>query len=86
MVFLIYSFHSGGTLANQYAECAALLHDFLSRGHVMMSVVVVLEEQGLDDTVSGECDGRNAEAWEGALETVPPTEGTGIPPLFTVVA
>ena len=53
----------------------------------MVSIVVfVLEEQGFDHAVSSKGNGRNAEAGERALETVPPSEGAGIPPLFTVVA
>ena len=53
---------------------------------LMVSVMVVLEEQCLDYAVSSKCDGRNAEAGEGALEAVPPSEGAGVPPMFTVGA
>jgi hypothetical protein len=53
---------------------------------VAMSVVVVAEEHGFYYTVSGECNSRNAETREGALEAVPPTEGAGVAPLFTADA
>lgn len=80
-------FHSGKTLSKPVRQtCSPILHRHLSHGLVVVSVVIVLEEQFLNHAVSGECDGCNTEAREGALEAVPPREGAGVPPLFTVGA
>lgn len=72
--------------SNRYAVVLPILDRILSMGFVVVPVVVILEEHGFDYTVSGECDGRDSEAREGALEAVPPSEGAGVPPLFTVEA
>jgi hypothetical protein len=48
-----------------------------------MVSALILEEQLLGNEVSGECDGRDAEAGEGALEAVEAGEGAGVSPLLT---
>lgn len=50
---------------------------------MVVIVVVVLEEQLFGNAVSGECDGRYAEAGEGALEAVEAGEGPCVSPLLT---
>jgi hypothetical protein len=42
------------------------------------------EEKFLSDEVNAECDSRDAEAGEGALEAVPSCEGAGVSPCLTV--
>lgn len=56
----------------------------LPRSVVTLIVVrmVVLEKELLSNQVSGECDCRDAEAGEGALEAVPPGEGACVSPLL----
>lgn len=51
---------------------------------IVVSRVVVFEEHLLSDEVSGECDGGDAEAREGALEAVEAGEGPCVSPLLTV--
>ena len=57
---------------------------------LLNSLVVVstfiIEEQLLSNEVSGECDGRYAEAGERALEAVAGAEGTRVSPGLTVSA
>ncbi len=60
----------------------------LSSNPVMISPslpmpMLVLHEKLLVDQVSSECDCRDAEAGEGALEAVPAAEGAGVAPRFT---
>jgi len=42
--------------------------------------MLILDEDCFIRKIASECDGRDAESWEGALETVPPREWPGIPP------
>ena len=51
---------------------------------VMLGVVLVLEKHLLSDEVSGEGDGCNAEAGEGALEAVEAGEGACVSPLLAM--
>lgn len=46
--------------------------------------VLLLEKELLSYQITGEGDCRNAEAGEGALEAVPPGEGTCVAPLLAV--
>lgn len=50
---------------------------------LLVVTMLLLEEQLLGYQVDTECDRRDAEAGEGALEAVPAREGTGVSPLFT---
>jgi hypothetical protein len=56
---------------------AAFLHQLI------VVTALILEEQLLGNEVSGECDGRDAEAGEGALEAVEAGEGACVSPLLT---
>jgi len=47
-------------------------------------MMVIWEEEGFDDAVSGECDGRNTKARKGPFEAVPPGEGASVSPGLTV--
>jgi hypothetical protein len=58
----------------------------LSSGLVMVSALVFEESELLCGKVGAECDGRDAEAREGALEALEAGEGSGVPPLFTADA
>jgi hypothetical protein len=51
---------------------------------VVMVRVFVLEEELLSNQVSSKGNRRNAESREGALEAVPPGEGTCVSPLLAV--
>ena len=50
---------------------------------VVVFVVLFREKESLYYEVAGECDCRDAEAGERALEAVPSCEGAGVPPSFT---
>lgn len=45
--------------------------------------MIILEEEVLVCAVAGECNGRDPETGEDALETVEAAEGAGIPPGLT---
>jgi hypothetical protein len=49
-----------------------------------MMFALIFEEQLLGNEVSGESNGRDAEAGEGALEAVEACEGAGVSPLLTI--
>lgn len=52
---------------------------------LIMVTALVFQESGLlSSEVHAECDSRDAEAREGALEAVEAGEGTGVSPLLTV--
>jgi hypothetical protein len=51
---------------------------------LLVMTMFVLEEQLLSYQVHTECDCRDAEARERALESVPPCEGAGVAPGFAV--
>jgi len=60
---------------------AFCFHPALNR--LIMVSTLVIEEELLGNEVSGECDGRYAEAGERALEAVEAGERTGVSPLLT---
>ena len=49
----------------------------------LVMTMLVLEEKLLSDKVDAECNCRDAEAGEGALEAVPSCEGAGVSPCLT---
>lgn len=64
-----------------------LLHNLLVVGLAMVGVtvvVVILQEEVLVCAIGSEGDGRDAQAGEEALETVPSAEGASIAPGLTV--
>ena len=63
-----------------YISCCG---DLVARLLFIVMTMLLLEEQLLGDEVDSECDCRNAEAREGALEAVPSCEGTGVSPCLT---
>ena len=85
MVFHIYSLRSEDSRINRYAiTCSSLYVSGASMLLIVVFVMRIREEESLHYDVSSECDRRNAEAGEGALEAVPSCERTGVSPGFAV--
>jgi hypothetical protein len=85
VVFLIYSSHHGGSSINRYA---LILHALSSSVHSSRLLVVFPcvsnDAKLLSSEICAECDGRDAEAGERALEAVEAGERACVSPLLTV--
>jgi hypothetical protein len=65
-----------------FLPSASYLYTSIPLHQLIMVSALILEEQLLGYKVAGECDGRDAEAGEGALEAVEACEGAGVSPLL----
>lgn len=88
MWYSLHSSHSIETQMTQYARgcksssCPVLEANLRCLG--VVSALVFQQSSLFGGEVDSECDRRDAEAGEGALEAVEACEGAGVPPLLTV--